>query len=332
MRELDLIGRLLRPVARHPAARGLLSDAAVFRPEAGPGDLVLTKDMMASGVHFRMSDNPRDVGWKLGAVNLSDLAASGAQPSGCLLGLAAGPQVTEVWLQGLVEGLADVCATYAMPLIGGDSIALPKDAGANAILLSLTAFGHVPPDQALGRTGARIGDTLWLSGYIGDAAFALDAGGPDGVYDNVPPAWADRLHRPVPRMELGVALRRLAHACMDVSDGLLADARRLASASGVAVHIFRDDLPLSAQTLQRSGRTAETLVRAATGGDDYELLFAAAPDATADILAISQRLGLNLSPVGTCVPGQGVALLDGQGRDLTPDHLGYEHGKDQGRP
>lgn len=300
MAERDLIARLLAPLATHPAARGLADDAAVWAPPLGR-HLVFTHDLMVEGVHFLRSDRPADIGWKLAAANASDLAAMAATPAGCLLALALPSHADAQWQQAFVAGLADALATFAMPLWGGDTSTSPT------LSLGLTAIGHVEPGQALSRSGAQPGDTLWLSGTIGDAGLGLAMA--KGERAAVP--WLlRRHHRPTPRLALGQSLAGRATACMDVSDGLLIDAQRLAAASGVALHIALDQLPLSgpARTL------GLTPLAAATSGDDYELLFTAPPDMAFDatlIGSVRAGTGLHLSDKGQPVP--------------LPASLGWEH-------
>ncbi len=249
--EADFLAAL-RTLPLHPGAHGLTDDAAHL------GDLVLTKDLLVEGVHFLPSDPPADVAWKLVATNLSDLAAKGAVPVGVMLGYPIGDND---WDRAFLTGLDDVLRSFACPLLGGDTVKLPAHAPR---LLSLTAIGRSP--HAPRRDGARAGDGLWVTGTIGDAGAGLAiARGADG-----PPALLTRYHRPTPRLADGQALAAMVHAMMDVSDGLLIDAWRMAAASGLAVTIDLALVPLS-DDLKAFGHDALT---AATAGDDYELLFA----------------------------------------------------------
>src|SRR6476661_1921737 len=229
MREADVIERLRR-IATAPEARGLLDDVAVL------GDLVITHDSIAEGVHFLSSDPAASVGWKLVAVNLSDLAAKGATPAAALMSLTvSGPGK---WEHHFLDGVEAACESYGLPLIGGDTIALPVGAPR---VLGLTAIGRAGP-RVPDRAGAKAGDSLWLVGTVGDAAAGLAqlradrrATGP----------LVDIFRRPVPQLEAGRALAPFAHAMMDVSDGLLLDASRLAQASRCSASIELDALPLS---------------------------------------------------------------------------------------
>lgn len=317
MREFDLIETLLRPLAEDPAARGLLSDAAVLAAEGA--DIVLTKDMMAEGVHFLASDPPESIGWRLVAVNASDLAATGAVPRACLLGLGLGRGRSRDWAEQFVTGLRRACKAFGLPLIGGDTIC-PGE----ATVLSLTAIGHSGTGRPLARTGARPGDDLWVSGYIGDAGAGLAlARAPED--DAAAIYLRDRYWWPQPRLALGLALRDLATAAADVSDGLLADAGHIAAASGVAIEIDAITIPLSPAYIAHCGDSLAQRAVAATAGDDYELTFTAPPHAATAILALSQRLGLTLTRIGRVAAGQGARLLDPKGATVPTTQAGFEH-------
>ncbi len=268
----------LRALASDPAARGLLDDTALL------DGLVLTTDTMVEGVHYLASDPPESVGWKLAAVNLSDLAAKGATPAGCLLNYALSGDAA--WDAAFLEGLGEALARYAMPLLGGDTVAGTRS-------YSLTAIGCAtnPPS----RSGARAGDALWVTGTIGDAGAGLAiARGGDG-----PAELLERYRRPVPRLAEGIALAPHVQAMMDVSDGLLLDASRMAEASGLAVAADLALIPLS--------RHVSDPLAAASAGDDYELLFAAPPDFEPPVPATQVGIfaagaGLGLSQRGVPIP------------------------------
>jgi thiamine-monophosphate kinase len=281
----------LRGIATHPAAAGLADDTAVL--DVAAGRLILTSDTMVEGVHYRPHDPADAIGWKLAAVNLSDLAAKGATPTGCLLNYALSGDAD--WDRAFLAGLNEALARFAMPLLGGDTVAMPKGAPRS---LTLTAIGRAQPNVPL-RTGARPGDTLWVTGAIGGAGF-----GPDGE-----PRDLARYLRPQPRIAEGQALAPLATAMMDVSDGLLIDARRLADASGIAIAIDLDAVPLALPGLDP--------LEAATAGDDYELLFTL-PAGVAPPLAATR--------IGTTNTGTGLALASNGTVIPLPDKLGYSHG------
>jgi len=307
--EADFIAAL-RALATSPAARGLADDAAVL--EAGGRRLVLTHDVLAEGVHFLPGDPPGDVAWKLVAVNLSDLAAKGATPLGVLLGYTLGE---EAWNRAFVEGLGNALAAFGVPLLGGDTVAAPRVLGLTAIG---EAAGPVPS-----RGGARPGDSLWVSGTIGDSGAGLR-----GLTGDLPcdDRLVARYRRPVPRLEAGRRLAPLVSAMMDISDGLLIDASRMAEASGVAVAIELAELPLSGPLRRLAGEDAAARLAAATAGDDYELLFTAPPGRAGEIGAIGESMGLPLTRLGTCRVGKGLSLTaDGEPVPLPPS-LGWEHG------
>jgi thiamine-monophosphate kinase len=300
----------LRRLAMDPAARRLRDDAAVL--EVGGTRLVLTHDMLVEGVHFLPGDPAQDVAWKLVAVNLSDLAAKGARPVGVLLGFPLGD---EAWDRAFLEGFGAALSAFAVALLGGDTVAGPR-------VLGLTAIGEAQ-GPAPSRSGAGAGDRLWVSGSIGDAGAGLRV--LKGELRNAP-ALVESYRRPRPRLELGEALAPLVTAMMDVSDGLLIDAARMAEASGAAVRIDLEAVPLSEAYLAALGDGREARLAAATAGDDYELLFAAPPGRTQELLALADRLGIPLTPVGAFAPGSGLTLADRGAPLPLPPRLGWEHG------
>ena len=300
----------VRGLASDPAARGLFDDAAVL--EVGGTRLVLTHDMIVEGVHYLADDPPQDVAWKLLAVNLSDLAAKGAAPLGVLLGYALG---AEEWDRGFVEGLGTALVAFGLPLLGGDTVAMPEGAPR---AFGLTAIGRADgPVPA--RDGARPGDHLWVSGTIGDAGAGLRL---LREGRSAPAELIERYRNPRPRLEAGRRLAPLVAAMIDVSDGLLIDAARMAAASGCRAAIALDAVPLS-DALRALGADA---IEAAAAGDDYELLFAARPDAAPRILALGEEIGLAFTRIGRFEAGSGLALSDGGKAVPVPARLGFEHG------
>ena len=300
MAEADFIERL-RAIATHPAARGLMDDAAVL------GDLVLTHDMIVEGVHYLATDPPADVAWKLLAVNLSDLAAKGAEPQGVLLGYPLG---AADWDAAFADGLAEALRHFGTPLLGGDTVSAPMGAPR---MIGLTALGRSP--HAPDRRGARAGDDLWLMGAIGEAGAGLAiAGGADG-----PAALLAAYRRPVPLLVEGRLLAPHAHAMADVSDGLLIDAARIAAASGLAIAIDLDAVPRSAALTAFAGDGRAARLAAVTAGDDYALLCAAPAGAAAAVAATGAVR------IGRFEAGSGLALHDRDGQVPVPERLGYEH-------
>ncbi|MDB5698526.1 MAG: thiamine-monophosphate kinase [Alphaproteobacteria bacterium] len=313
--ERDFISSLRR-LAADPAARRLEDDAAVL--EFGGASLVLTHDMIVEGVHFLADDPPPDVAWKAVAVNLSDLAAKGATPVGLLMGYSLGGDRS--WDEAFVTGLAQVLAHYDVPLLGGDTVSAAAGSGGRCI--GITAIGRAPP-PVVSRGGARAGDSLWVSGSIGDAGAGLRIARGELAGS---PRLLDRYRRPQPRLQAGTALAPLAGAMMDVSDGLLIDAHRMAEASGVAASIDLSLVPLSPDLVAATGEDLAARLAAATAGDDYELLFAA-PPALAEMLDdLATALGLPLTRVGRFAAGSGLTLSDGPEIVPLPIRLGFEHG------
>jgi len=302
--EADFLRRL-RALTGHPAARGLTDDVALL--PTGGEQLILTADTLVEGVHYLPGDPAETVGWKLAAVNLSDLAAKGATPHACLLGytLAGDP----AWDAAFLDGLARACADHDLPLIGGDTVALPKGAPR---VLSLTAIGAVPAGQIVpARSGAQPGDLIYVTGPVGDAGAGL-ALLQQGATE--PASLIAAYREPRPHLAQGRILAPLAHAMMDVSDGLLIDAARMAEASGCAIEI--DHIPLSEAYAALHGQTIESRLAAATAGDDYVILAALPAE-------VSQPA--SLLRIGRCSAGSGLTLrLDGQPVSL-PARLGYEH-------
>ncbi|MEG3085081.1 thiamine-phosphate kinase [Sphingomonas sp. PB2P12] len=293
MTEAEFIAALRR-LPLHPAARGLNDDTALL--DAGP--LVVTTDTLVEGVHFLPTDPAQDVAWKLVATNLSDLAAKGAKPEGILLNYPLGD---DAWDRAFLEGFAEVLTTFDTSIIGGDTVTLPQNAPR---VLTVTAFGSDAAAPA--RNGAKSGDALYVTGTIGDAGAGLAiALGADGSAELLA-----AYRRPQPRLADGRVLAPHVHAMMDVSDGLLIDASRMALASRLALSIDLARVPLSDAYRAFSGDR----LAAATAGDDYQLLFAAPQDFVSDATRI-----------GTFSTGSGLTLHDSGTPIPLPPSLGYEH-------
>jgi thiamine-monophosphate kinase len=308
MDEFDFIDRL-RLIATDPAARGLADDAAVM------GDLVLTHDSIAEGVHFRPGDPARSVGWKLVAVNLSDLAAKGAEPVAALMSatLSADPE----WDEKFLVGVAAACEAYRLPLVGGDTIALPREAPR---MFGLTAIGR-GGERIPSRSGGRPGDRLWVVGFLGDASAGLDALWLD---EDAEGPLVEAYRAPVPQLAAGRAFAPHALAMMDISDGLLIDLSRLAAASGCGARVDLDRLPLSRAYIAERGADRRSRLLAATGGDDYALL-AALPVDFDPAVRLSLPSGTILADIGELTDGAGLSLFDSGGQVPVPERLGYEH-------
>jgi len=310
MSEADFIARL-RTIATDPAARGLADDAAVL------GDLVLTHDMIVEGIHFLPDERPQDVAWKLVAVNLSDLAAKGAVPIGVLLGYSLTGD--SEWDEAFAQGLDEVLRRYDTILLGGDTVGMPAGAPRS---FGLTAIGRAPATGAPARSGMRPGDQLWVTGTIGNAGVGLAMRlGEVDANETCLAAY----RRPQPLTDFGPAIAPHVHAMMDVSDGLLIDAERMAAASGCAVTLMMEAVPLSAALLAVRPDVLDTRLAAATAGDDYQLLFAADPDAAQAVRELGATAGIAVTPVGYAGVGAGITLVHSAQRIALPDRLGFTH-------
>jgi len=312
--EFSLIERIRRrAAAREDVVLAIGDDAALLRVPPGR-ELAVAMDTLNAGVHFPDGTAAADVGWKALAVNLSDLAAMGAEPAWCTLSLSL-PQADAAWLDGFLDGFLELAAAHRVALVGGDTTRGP-------LSVCVTVHGLIEPGSALRRDGARVGDAVWVSGTLGDAAGALRQWQQQGV--GVDPALRDRLDRPTPRVALGRALRGIAHAAIDVSDGLLADLGHVCAASGLAAEIELDALPCSAALAAAFDRDTRRALQAA-GGDDYELCFTAPAEASAAIGALARALALPLARIGRTVEGAGVRALTADGTPWQPARAGYEH-------
>ena len=310
--EFSLIARHFRPLAG-PGALCLGDDAAVFAPPPGR-ELVVAADALVGGVHFLPADPPGLIGRKLLRTNLSDLAAMGATPLGYLMTVSAPQDTPDDWFAGFAAGLAADQAEFGVFLLGGDTTSTP-----GPVSLSLTIIGHVAPGAALRRAGARAGDGLWVSGTIGDGALGLLAarGGiadPDGYL-------AGRYCLPRPRLALGQAVAGIAHAGMDVSDGLVQDTGHLCRAGGVGAIIEAGSVPLSS-----AARAADRLALCLTGGDDYELLLAVPSDRETALADAAARCAIPVTRIGSFVAGPPrVAVRAADGAPMTLGAGGWSH-------
>jgi thiamine-monophosphate kinase len=314
MNELEVIERLRR-IATAPAARGLLDDVAVL------DGFVISHDSIAEGVHFLPGDPPASVGWKLVTVNLSDLAGKGAKPAGALLSLTISSESR--WDENFLSGVEAACESYALPLIGGDTIALPDGAPR---VLGMTVIGR-PGARVPERSGGKAGDRLWLVGTLGDAAVGLELLTQDR---NATGPLVEIFRRPIPQLSAGHALAPHAHAMMDVSDGLLLDARSMAQASDLLALIDLDRLPLSKAFIAERSDSLKSRLFAASGGDDYALLAALAPDLEPATLSLPQ--GTRITRIGSLAAGEpGISLSSGGNPVEMPERLGFEHSGDEHR-
>lgn len=295
---------LLRLLANHPAAQGLMDDVAVL--PVGGTHLILTSDTMVEGVHYLPTDPPGDIGWKLAAVNLSDLAAKGARPVGCLLNYALSGD--EGWDAAFLAGLGEALDRHGLPLLGGDTVKMPDRAPRS---YSLTAIGEASGPIPT-RSGAQPGDMLYSTGPVGDAGIGLSLARADPAASG---PLVDAYRRPRPRLSEGALIAPLATAMMDLSDGLLIDAQRMAQASGVAITI--DHIPLSPALESVRGASTAVQIAAAQAGDDYELLFTLPRGTTPPVRAIR---------IGHVDTGAGLTLMIDGATVPLPATLGWEHG------
>ena len=312
--EFDLIARHFTRAVRR-AALGVGDDCALLNVEAGM-QLAVSSDMLVEGRHFLSTVAPERLGHKALAVNLSDLAACGAEPLAFTLALAM-PRGDETFVASLAQGLLALADAHDIELVGGDTTAGPLN-------LCITVFGQVPPGQALLRSGARAGDELWVSGELGDARLALEVfrgtasvGGED--FDQVRRA----MELPQPRVALGLALRGVASSAIDLSDGLVGDLGHVLQRSGVGARVEFDALPRS-NVLGAQGAAMQRVCLLA-GGDDYELLFTAAPGRRAAVLAAGRDAGVSVTRCGLITPGTALQVVDGAGRDLGLGLRGFDH-------
>ncbi len=312
--EFDLIREYFSGLGvRADVALGVGDDCALLQPPPGL-QLALTTDTLVSGVHFLPDCDPESLGHKALAVNLSDLAAMGAEPAWIGLGLTL-PTPDRCWLQGFSRGLGRLVRCHDLQLVGGDTTRGP-------LAICIQAIGFCPPGQALTRAGARPGDRVLVSGTLGDAGLALQAA-------DVPLAPSERalvqarLDRPSPRVQLGLALRGLATAAVDISDGLAADLGHILAASGVGAHVELQRLPLSAPVRRRVLEAGDWGLPLAAG-DDYELCVCVPAGLEAAALRLGRDLGCGLTAVGVIEtePGLRCFLPDG-GALAAP--LGYDH-------
>jgi len=313
--EFALIARHFRPLAG-AGALDLSDDAALLDPPAGK-QLVMAADAMVAGVHFLPDDPPETIGRKLLRVNLSDLAAMGAAPLGYLMTCAFPHGTSDDWIAAFVAGLAEDQRDFGLAVLGGDTVGTPGPAS-----FSLTILGSVTPGQALRRQGARPGDEVWVSGTIGDGALGLLS-----LTGRLPPDphLADRYRLPRPRLALGQALSGIARAAMDISDGLVQDLGHLARAAGCAAEIRAGAVPLSDPARAVLAADPAVQTRILTGGDDYELLFAAAPGDSDRVIAAARATQTPVTRIGRFLDGQGVIVLDEAGAAIELLQGGWSH-------
>jgi thiamine-monophosphate kinase len=321
--EFGRIDRFFRPLAAgFPGARGLADDAAVFAVPDGQ-ELVVTTDAMVAGVHFLPGESPADVAAKLLRVNLSDLAAMGATPYAYTLVTVWPRGLADDWVADFAAALAREQALAGIALAGGDSVSTP-----GPMTLVITAFGMVPQGAALPRCGARPGDEVFVTGSIGDAALGLlVARQALSVPDDAARHLLARLRRPEPRLTVGRGLRGIASACIDVSDGLAADLGHIAGESGLVAVLEAAAVPLSPAARAVVDQDPGLLALVLSGGDDYELLFTAAPERRPAVAALAAASGVPITGIGHIAAGPAgrVDVRDTRGAAMALARRGWTH-------
>ena len=321
--EDSLIERYFRPIATDPGAFGLDDDAAALMPDGS--DIVVTTDAIVEGVHFFGDDPPDTIARKALRVNLSDLAAKGATPAGFLLTLAL-RTADEAWLKPFAAALGEDAVQFSCPLLGGDTVSTP-----GPLMISVTAFGRVPPGKMVHRSGARPGDRVMVTGTIGDAALGLAVLGGGKVYAAasemaVRDLLVARYRVPQPRVALATIVRDHASAAMDVSDGLAGDLTKLCGVSGVSAAIDLKSIPLSDAASDLVSRGIVGLETLITGGDDYEILCTVPEDRVAAFTQAAHGAGVAVHSIGTVVAGHAAPrFIDKEGREVVLERRSYSH-------
>ncbi len=320
--EFDLIAKYFVPLARFAlGAYGLTDDAATVSAPAGD-EIVITADLLTEGVHFFPEDPPSLIAKKALRVNLSDLAAKGASPHGYLLSLALPRKLDSAWLREFASGLHEDQVEFRLSLLGGDTTATD-----GPLTIAITALGLLPKGTMIRRNGAQPGDLVFVSGTIGDAGAGLSIlkGEIRNGTERHHAQLVARYQKLLPRMQLGLKLRGLATASLDVSDGLLADLDHIAETSGVRICVEAARVPLSDALRGCIGDTPATVVGAATAGDDYEIAFTIPPGRREAILHAASDAATPVSEIGRVEAGSGTVLLDADGREIPISKGGYTH-------
>lgn len=324
--EFELIARHFAPLAG-PGGLGLLDDAAFLQPQPGH-EIVVTTDAIVADVHFFADDPPDSIGGKALGVNLSDLAAKGADPIGFTLALVMPAATEDRWLAAFASGLGRMAAAHGCPLLGGDTVVSP-----GPLTLSVTAFGTLPEGRMVRRGGTRTGDLLFATGHIGDAAIGLKArlaeraGAGWPLADDHLAYLTDRYLLPRPRTAVAAALRRHASAAMDVSDGLVGDLTKMLALAGVGADVQLDEVPLSVAARAAIRHDPALLDTALTGGDDYEILSSVPAEEAKAFVAACLAAGVPAVQVGIVTEkGAPLRFLDQQGRERRFARGSYVHG------
>jgi thiamine-monophosphate kinase len=321
--EDSLIARYFRPLATDPGAFGLDDDAAALWPDGS--DIVVTTDAIVEGVHFLPDDPPDTVARKALRVNLSDLAAKGATPAGFVLTLAL-RSPDEAWLKPFATALGEDAAQFCCPLLGGDTVSTP-----GPLMISVTAFGRVPPGKMVHRSGAKAGERVMVTGTIGDAALGLAILRGEKVHtaesgNAAREALIGRYRVPQPRTAMAEIVRDYASASLDVSDGLAGDLTKLCGVSGVSAVIDVASIPLSEAAMDLVSRGIVGLETLIAGGDDYEILCTLPEDSVAAFAQAARDAGIAVSSIGTVIAGSAVPkFMDEKGTEIALERRSYSH-------
>ena len=315
MSEFDLIRKHFTRPTKHTNL-GIGDDAALV--SISPGcELAISTDMLVAGTHFFADVDPQKLGWKSLAVNLSDMAAMGAKPRWATLSISL-PENDASWLAHFSQGFFSCAEAFDVDLIGGDTTR-------GSLNINVQIMGEIPTGQAIRRSGAQVGDDIWVSGKLGCAALALaHLLGKEQVASNSLTHHLQALHSPQPRVALGLALRGLAHSCLDISDGLLSDLGHITTASNVGAEIHLDTLPTSTY-IKKHLKTPSFQQYLLAGGDDYELCFTAPERHAASILLAGKSVNVPVVKIGQITATPGIEVLDASGEALRLNQTGYNH-------
>ncbi len=325
--EEELIEQYLAPLASgYPGAFGLKDDCAILRPPPG-SDLVVTSDAVVTDVHFFADETPENIAWRALAVNISDLVAKGASPHAYLMVLSFPEAPSSDWMIRFTSSLKDAQEHFGLSLIGGDT---DRRAGV-PLSVTITAIGTVPEGKMVRRETAEVGDRVFVSGTLGDAALGLilrrnmDAKRFAALTSEDRQFLLDRYLLPQPRVELSALLLKFASAAMDVSDGLAKDLGRMCKASGVGATVQLENLPLSSVAARIAAQSSDVRLMALSGGDDYEILCSVPPAIAEDFAEAALDAGVDMADIGEMVVGSGLSIRDAAGADIVLPKTGYDH-------
>lgn len=321
MNEFEIIKNYFAPLSIKEAGAFSLSDDAALLQIPEGSQLVVTKDAIIKGIHFIGNETPATIAAKLLRVNLSDLAAMGAKPYAYFLALMLPAEIDDAWLKDFAGGLASEQEIFNITLMGGDTTHTT-----GPLTMALTAIGFVAQGHALRRSGANIGDNIYVTGTIGDAALGLQVAGSGFRAENeVDEYLVNRYRFPLPRLEIGRQLHGIATSCMDISDGLMQDMGHIAECSGIGALIHWERVPLSEAAREKLLIVPGQQETILAGGDDYELLFTAPPQAHEALQELACKTSVNITNIGSVKEGRGIKIIDKNGNDIYLSRNGYNH-------